>query len=479
MYDVAVIGAGLGGLECAYLLAKKGMKVIVLEKNPVTGGCLQTFKRRGQIFDTGFHYIGGLDNGQPLNRIFKLFNLMDLLWQKLDEDCFDEVFYMGKPYKFKNGYESFMSQMTEYFPGEKKCLENYTGLLKNVGENIFDAFMRTQEEILNEDSLFSISALEYLTKNIENKALRNILSGTSPKMPLTDKLPLYHFAQINSSFIQSAYRIKGGGMQITDKIAENIKSFGGEILTKSKVVSTEENNGSISALVLENGEKIETKLVISNVHPAELMKIISGVSFVRAAQKRRYSSFENSFGMFTVNIALKKNSLKYLNRNIYIHEGEDIWSEGFQKAENPPQCALISYAVPENRIYAENIDILTPMLWQDVERFDNGGSPCRRSSEYNDFKAKKAEQVLNLASRYISGLKDAVENMYISTPLTYRDYISTADGAAYGILKKIPFQKLASNIYWTGQNIGLHGVLGVSMTALLTYRLITGEVPEL
>ena len=56
MYDVAVIGAGLGGLECAYLLAKKGMKVIVLEQNPVIGGCLQTFKRSGVTFDTGFHY---------------------------------------------------------------------------------------------------------------------------------------------------------------------------------------------------------------------------------------------------------------------------------------------------------------------------------------------------------------------------------------------------------------------------------------
>ena len=368
--------------------------------------------------------------------------------------------------------------MTEYFPNDKSCLEKYVGLLKNVGDNIFEAFSRKQEDMLAEDSLFSTTAIEYLSQNIENQVLRNVLSGTSPKLPLTDKLPLYHFAQINSSFIQSAYRIKGGGMQIADSLAAQIKQFGGEVLTKAKVVSTEEKDGAVTALMLENGEKIETKNVISNTHPLELMKIVDKVSFIRAAQKRRYSSLENSFGMFTVNIALKKNALKYLNRNVYIHQGE-VWQEGFQKAETSPTCALISYAVPQNGEYAENVDLLTPMLWQDVVKFDNGSKPGHRGAEYEEFKQKKAEQLILLADKYTPGLKNAVDKFYVSTPLTYRDYTSTAEGSAYGILKKMPFQKLASNIYWTGQNIGLHGILGVSMTALLTQRLITGDVPNL
>ena len=81
--------------------------------------------------------------------------------------------------------------------------------------------------------------------------------------------------------------------------------------------------------------------------------------------------------------------------------------------------------------------------------------------------------------KYVSGLKNAVDKFYVSTPLTYRDYTSTAFGSAYGILQKMPVQKLASNIYWTGQNIGLHGILGVSMTALLTCRFLTGDIPEI
>ena len=97
-YDVVVIGAGLGGLQCAYILSKQGKKVCVLEQNRLLGGCLQSFKRKGKTMDTGFHYVGGLDKGQPLNRLFDYFDLLNLPWQKLDSQAFDQIVYNGKNY---------------------------------------------------------------------------------------------------------------------------------------------------------------------------------------------------------------------------------------------------------------------------------------------------------------------------------------------------------------------------------------------
>ena len=52
---VIVIGAGLGGLECGYILAKNGFDVTVLEQDGQTGGCLQTFVRGRALFDTGLN----------------------------------------------------------------------------------------------------------------------------------------------------------------------------------------------------------------------------------------------------------------------------------------------------------------------------------------------------------------------------------------------------------------------------------------
>ena len=60
-YDVVIIGGGLGGLECGYILSKQGYSVCILEQNPQLGGCLQTFRRAGLTLDTGFHYVGALD----------------------------------------------------------------------------------------------------------------------------------------------------------------------------------------------------------------------------------------------------------------------------------------------------------------------------------------------------------------------------------------------------------------------------------
>ena len=56
-FDAVILGSGLGGLQCAYILAKSGKKVCVVEKNIVPGGCLQSFRRKGEVFDTGFHYV--------------------------------------------------------------------------------------------------------------------------------------------------------------------------------------------------------------------------------------------------------------------------------------------------------------------------------------------------------------------------------------------------------------------------------------
>lgn len=58
--DAVIIGSGMGGLCTAYIMAKEGMKVCVLERNRQLGGSLQIFSRDKAIFDTGVHYIGAL-----------------------------------------------------------------------------------------------------------------------------------------------------------------------------------------------------------------------------------------------------------------------------------------------------------------------------------------------------------------------------------------------------------------------------------
>lgn len=65
-YDVVIIGAGFGSLTAAALLAKRGLKAVVLEQAKYPGGCSSSFKRKGYWFETGATTLVGLDEHMPL-----------------------------------------------------------------------------------------------------------------------------------------------------------------------------------------------------------------------------------------------------------------------------------------------------------------------------------------------------------------------------------------------------------------------------
>ena len=67
---VVVIGAGIGGLTAAALLAHWGYAVRVFDQAGVSGGCASTFKRRGFTFDVGATQVAGLEPGGIHHQIF-------------------------------------------------------------------------------------------------------------------------------------------------------------------------------------------------------------------------------------------------------------------------------------------------------------------------------------------------------------------------------------------------------------------------
>ena len=89
---VVIIGSGIGGLMCGAILAKAGYSVTILEMNKQIGGTLQTYVRERHIFDSGVHYVGGLDKGQTLYKIFDYLGIMqDLKIVKMDVAAFDKI----------------------------------------------------------------------------------------------------------------------------------------------------------------------------------------------------------------------------------------------------------------------------------------------------------------------------------------------------------------------------------------------------
>lgn len=482
MYDVVVIGAGLGGLECGLMLAKHGKKVCVLEKDALIGGCLQTFRRDGIKLDTGFHYVGGLDKGQMLNRLFTYFGLMELPWVKMDDD-FDEVVIKGKSYMISQGYENYKKRLLEYFPEEQKGIETWVELLRKIGDNTDKSFEPRESEDFYTQSLFAQSAYDYLKSIFDGEDIIDVISGTALKMELNaEKLPLYTFAQINSSFVQSAYRIRGGGMQIAETLRRQIEALGGKVRRNAEVTGVTADEGKIKAVVLKNGEEVEGELFISDIHPAVTMNLLEESKLIRNIYRKRINNLENTFGMFTTHLILKPETIKYINRNIYAYTEADVWHISQQPSQEVVKEVLISINPPEDKSdYIRNIDILTPMNWSEVEQWF-GTIIDSRGEDYDAMKQQVATKCIAEASKHIEGLADAIDKVYTSTPLTYCDYTATKEGSAYGIRKdynQLMFTVLTprtpvANLLLTGQSLNLHGILGTSMTAMFTCAEVLG-----
>ena len=481
-YDVIIIGSGLGGLECGYILARHGRRVLVLEQGAVPGGCLQSYRRRELTFDTGFHYVGGLDEGQSLHAAFKYLGLLDLPWHRLDTDGFDRVTIGDRAFAFAEGYDTFARRLAEEFPSGRTALRRYAELLRRSSIQQFAALRpHTDEFPAYSYEWMEMSAWHYLKENIRNPLLINVLSGTSLKMELRrESLPLFTFLHGNASFIESSWRLKGDGSHIVKSLAEGIRNQGGEITCNAKVQELVEKNGKLVCAVCSNGERYESDLFISDIHPMQTCQLVRRSNRMKPAYRNRINNLENTFGMFTVSLRIRPRGLRYFNYNHYIYREPNVWD--FYQDNAGIGGVLVSCRVPEDGSeYTGQVDLITPMLWEQC-KFWNYTQVGKRDGDYKAMKKRMADECIELAERVLPGLKD-LSRGYTSAPLTWRDYTLTPEGSAYGIRKdfRSPLLTMLSprtpipNLLLTGQNLMLHGVHGVTMTAFHTCAEVLGQ----
>ena len=124
--------------------------------------------------------------------------------------------------------------------------------------------------------------------------------------------------------------------------------------------------------------------------------------------------------------------------------------------------------------------VLTYMRYDEVKQWEDTFNTVSeeedRGKEYEAFKKRKAEKMLDKVEEKFPNLRSHIQSYYTATPLSYRDYIGNGDGSLYGIVKdyRDPLKTFISahtripNLYFTGQNLNLHGVLGAAMSALVT-----------
>ena len=488
-FDVVIIGSGIGGLACATMLAKEGKSVCVLEKNKQIGGTLQTFVRNKIIFDSGVHYVGGLEKGKNLYRFFRYFGIADKLKiEKLDDDGYDVISFDGDPvlYRHAQGYDHFKKSLLEQFPEEEQAIQKYCDQLKNVCAR-FPLYNLQNGNHFDKMEVLSIDAKTMIHSITQNKKLRNVLSATNILYAgEPERTPFYVHALVTNSYIEGAFRFVDGGSQIARFLAKEITTLGGVIKRYAQVVKLETNEGLITCAELKTGEKIFGKMFISNVHPNQTLAWVDS-PLIKNAYRNRLKSIINTTSAFSVNIVLKKSKMKYKNHNHYFIGCDDVWDSIKANEANWPSVVALYYSASSKvKEYAEAVTLITYMNFEEVKKwsgtFNTVAEEKERGREYEEFKKDRAEKLISFTIKRFPGLKDAIDKYYVSTPLTIRDYIGNDDGSLYGFSKDYndPLKTFISprtkipNLLLTGQNINLHGIVGVTVSAVLTCSEILG-----
>lgn len=482
-YDVVVIGSGLGGLLSAAILSKRGYHVCVLEKNNVTGGNLQTFKRDGVIFDTGMHYFGSADKGQFIYKLFRYLGIYDdLNLKRLDIDCFDIISFKDQDYVFAQGKNNFIDKLLLKFPQEKMALNAFVKKLDEVGQSGHFFNLRAKnstEGLFKFNPLYSENAFNFLSSITNDKTLQNVLAGLNGLIGGSkDKINMFIFGMINYSYIESAWRFVDGSSQLSDLLVDKIKLNGGDVFTKTKITQClTDNDNNINLIKSDNGREFKGKIVVSNIHPSETFKLLPA-NALRKSYINRLNSIENSHGMFTLFLVLKENSFKYLNYNITSSLTEDMW---FYNDNNiwPERYWFSTPASSKSNKFAESIIVLAPITHQKFNKWKST-SVEKRGQEYLEYKQKLSEKLISVLQNRFPELKSAIKSYYSATPLTYRDYLGTPNGSAYGYIKDsedpiktfvLPKTRIP-NLFFTGQNINAHGMVGVSTGAITALSFI-------
>ena len=483
-YDIIIIGSGLGGLVCANALSKEGFKVCVLEKNPAFGGCLRSYTRKDRIIDTGIHYVGRLDEGQILNLYFKYMGILDRLkLRRLDEDGYDIIRLADKEYKHAMGSENFIETLSRAFPGERENIRKIVTQFKTIGDLINIEMLRNQH-LFSGDVLpyFYYSASAFLKENTTNQTLRNVIAGAAIlNGGEEENTSLYTFATILNSNIESSYRFVDGSQQIADLLIESIRARGGIVRNRSEATRLVVKNDKIIGVEINRSEYIEGDSFISGIHPAALLDILDKTKCIKKAYISHIHSLRNSAGFFTLSILLKKNTFPYLNQNYYYYDENNPWISPDYAKRRSRVVFFCTSASSGSNSYAKVVQILEPMYLSEVAEWEHT-SIEKRGEEYTAFKQQRAENLIDYIEQFHPGLKQAVEEYSTSTPLTYRDYTGTREGSAYGIIKDcnnvltclLPVKTKIPNLYITGQNNNVHGMIGVFLTAMYTCSEFVG-----
>ena len=332
-YDAIVVGGGHNGLVAAAYLARAGKRVVVLERRERVGGAAMSEQVFPGFTFSVFSYVVSLLRPEiirdlelprhglhilPLESTLTPLPGGDYLaqWNDHDQNRRELARHSLRDAEAYDEFGLLMHQMSRAVkpilglippdpaslsPRDLAALARLGSHFRGLGAERFHALHK----------LLTMSSADYLDEWFETEPLKATKAASGiigtllgPRSPGTAYVLLHHYmGEIDGVFRAWGFA-KGGNGSVSAAIAAAARSFGAEIRTAAPVARVSIDNGRAVGVVLEGGEEIRAKLVVSNADPRRTFLNLVGEQHLPAGFADGIRRFRFRGASAKVNLAL-------------------------------------------------------------------------------------------------------------------------------------------------------------------------------
>ena len=317
-YDAVVVGAGVGGLVSANLLARARLRVLLVEQHYMVGGYCSTFRRKGFTFDAATHFYPLLGNPMTLTG-----SLLERLgsrtrWVKMDPvDHFH--FPDGSSFSVSAHFDEYLDELKATFPHEREALETFFVLVREAYlYGLLYYFRGRYHERL--EPLQSLTVHEALDRHFRDRKLKLLLSADCAHWGSKPSRTSFVFdSMLRLSYFLGNYYPEGGSQVFADDLARLFQEQGGDILMGSMVDRIVVERGAAVGVDIETGVgsrrhtvRVRAPHIVSNADLVLTLEKMLGPEVVGDQAIRDVKQLRPTSPCFLVHIGLSGLSIEDL-----------------------------------------------------------------------------------------------------------------------------------------------------------------------
>lgn len=479
-YDAVIIGAGIGGLICANLLAREGLRVLLVEQHYMVGGYCSTFRRKGFTFDAATHFYPLL--GNPATITGKLLQDLGITngWVKMDPvDHFH--FPDGSTFAVPADFDIYLARLKEAFPEEENNLDRFFELVREVYLSGLLKYFRWRETD-RLDPYAQITVRQALDQYFRNAKLKLLLAADCGHWGSRPSRTSFVFdSMLRLSYFLGNYYPRGGSQAFADELALRFEEAGGHILMSANVSQIVVKEKSACGVEINAGPahshqmyRVDAGIVVSN---ADLLLTLERLIEPNHLDPDRITSIRRlrpTHPCFLVHVGLKDITTEELRAAHGYHW--DSWDSD-RVATNAFKIFVPTMYEPAMAPPGGHIVIVQKLTDIDYDSVD----------DWTTHKAKVEAYIMRNLERVMPGFTQKIVVKLSASALTSHRFTLNHKGAMLG-WEMSPDQLgdnrpalngMLKNLYFVGhwtQPGG--GITPVIVSAMQVARKITGQQPE-